>query len=90
MICDSLPHLAGLLAQSPRAAESQALVNAWVLFGTIAVLLGLFVIFVAVVAVIRRQRRLSPPRRKAEPPTVDPWTEAGRRVRPYPGGDRRR
>jgi hypothetical protein len=91
MISDRLGHLAGLLAASSRAADGRSLMNAWILFGTIAALLALFFIFVVLVVVARRQRRTSPRRRgEDETPTVDPWAEAGQRVRPYPDQDRQR
>jgi hypothetical protein len=90
MSCAWLPHLARLLAESSRAADERAVMNAWVLFGSIAILLGVFVLFVALLAVIRRQRRVSPTRSKGEGTVVDPWAEAGQRVRPYPESDQRR
>lgn len=90
MIFGRLGHLAGLLAAS-LAASGRSLVNAWILFGTIAALLALFFIFVVLVVVARRQRRAAPRRRKKdEAPTVDPWAEAGQRIRPYPDQDRKR
>lgn len=85
-----MPHLAGLPAATTGASNGQALMNAWVLFGTIAVLLGLFFIFVLVLAVLRRRRRVSPKGGEGRTPTVDPWAEAGQRARPYPQRDRRR
>ena len=84
-----LVHLAGLLATPSGPAGDRALLSAWILFGIIAALLALFVLIVALLVVIRRQRRAAPRRDRPEEPTVDPWAEAGQRVRPYPDREKK-
>jgi len=84
-----LVHLAGLLATPSGPAGDRVLLSAWILFGIIAALLALFVLIIALLVVIRRQRRGAPRRVRPEEPTVDPWAEAGQRVRPYPDREKK-
>jgi len=78
----SLPVLA---AAVPVAAPKSGLLDsAWMLFWIVAALLLLFVAVVAVLALLRAIRRRRPARPSAgKAPPVDPWSEAGRRARPY-------
>ena len=71
------------LLATPAAPPGDAVsvTDALVLFGTIAVLLGIFFV-VTVLLMMAHNRRQE--QRKQRPSThiVDPWREAGRRIRP--------
>jgi hypothetical protein len=72
-----------LLSTATRADESSTplLRSTWALFSIIALLLILFVLVIAGLAVLRSRRRGEQRREAANPGgEVDAWTEAGRRV----------
>jgi heme/copper-type cytochrome/quinol oxidase subunit 2 len=69
------------LTSSPPPQEAVAVGRVWLLFWSVAVLLGLLVLLMAAVTTVRRRRRR--PERKGRPESpIDPWREAGRRARP--------
>jgi hypothetical protein len=57
--------------------------GAWILFLIVAALLVLFVAVIAVLAIARSLRRRRHRERVGDASPVDPWSEAGRRARPF-------
>jgi membrane protein implicated in regulation of membrane protease activity len=85
MACEQLTPLAVILAASTDAAGARPVQHAWLLFGTITLLLILFVAVVALSARRWRRRHHRPgPSAPAGGDGVDAWAEAGRRASPYP------
>ncbi len=71
----------------PAAEDSVAIGSAFLLLGTIVLLLGLFVV-VAIMLTRSYRRRQEGPRQRETAPSPDAWQEAGRRMQVPPGEDR--
>ncbi len=75
-----------LATPAARPGDAVSVTDALVLFGTIAALLGIFFV-VAVLLMMAHNRRQAQRKQRPSTHVMDPWREAGRRIRPDRGED---
>ncbi len=75
-----------LATPAARPGDAVSVTDALVLFGTIAALLGIFFV-VALLLMMAHNRRQEVSKQRRSTYVMDPWREAGRRIRPDRGED---
>jgi len=83
MACRATTLALTILDTAAQPASGRMIQDVWVLFGALTIVLLLLFLGIAFITLARRRRHVQRPRRPAPaPPPIDPWEEAGRRIKP--------